>query len=113
MPEEQITVVIHGAPRNVVRQANRVFEPRDFPNFKFFREDCRAYFRRARDADFDYAAHLAAMVGGRTRNGNSPASLGVDSNACGSNEQPLSRCLPAPADRESQKSALSFTARLR
>ncbi len=41
------------------------FEPRDFRTFHFHREDCRAYFKRAGDADFDYALHLAAMVGGR------------------------------------------------
>jgi nucleoside-diphosphate-sugar epimerase len=42
-----------------------IFEPRDFRNFRFHREDCRAFFARTKDSDFDYALHLAAMVGGR------------------------------------------------
>lgn len=42
-----------------------LFEPRDYPSFRFFKEDCRAWFERVRDTDFDYAFHLAAMVGGR------------------------------------------------
>lgn len=42
-----------------------LFEPRDYKNFIFNREDCRNYFERAKDTDFDYAFHLAAMVGGR------------------------------------------------
>ena len=42
-----------------------LFEPRDYPNFKFFNEDCRAYFKRVADDDFDIAFHLAAVVGGR------------------------------------------------
>lgn len=42
-----------------------LFEPRDYPSFVFYREDCREYFRRMDVRDFDYAFHLAAMVGGR------------------------------------------------
>lgn len=42
-----------------------LFEPRDFAAFHFHREDCRTYFARAADTEFDYAFHLAAMVGGR------------------------------------------------
>jgi nucleoside-diphosphate-sugar epimerase len=42
-----------------------LFEPRDFSGFKFFREDCRIFFKRQPEADYDYAIHLAAMVGGR------------------------------------------------
>lgn len=42
-----------------------LFEPRDFTNFHFSHEDCRQYFQRVHDDDFDYAFHLAAMVGGR------------------------------------------------
>jgi nucleoside-diphosphate-sugar epimerase len=42
-----------------------LFEPRDFANFKFFREDCRDFFKRAKHAEYRYAVHLAAMVGGR------------------------------------------------
>lgn len=42
-----------------------LFDPRDYPNFIFAQEDCRSWFARVRDTDFDYAFHLAAMVGGR------------------------------------------------
>lgn len=42
-----------------------LFEPRDFEAFHFYREDCRAYFRRADASGFDYCLHLAAVVGGR------------------------------------------------
>jgi GDP-L-fucose synthase len=42
-----------------------IFDPRDYGKFQFFKEDCRAYFSRTEDRDFDYALHLAAMVGGR------------------------------------------------
>ena len=42
-----------------------LFDPRDFSNFFSFKEDCRHYFSRVIDTEFDYALHLAAMVGGR------------------------------------------------
>ncbi len=42
-----------------------LFEPRDFNGFVFHREDCREYFARHPHEEFDYALHLAAMVGGR------------------------------------------------
>ena len=42
-----------------------LFEPRDSTRFHFIKEDCRAYFARAQDTDFDYVLHLAAMVGGQ------------------------------------------------
>jgi nucleoside-diphosphate-sugar epimerase len=42
-----------------------LFEPRDFAGFVFERADCRDWFRRAPDACFDLALHLAAVVGGR------------------------------------------------
>jgi GDP-L-fucose synthase len=41
------------------------FEPRDYSTFKFYRKDCRRYFQERQENDFDYALHLAAMVGGR------------------------------------------------
>ena len=43
-----------------------LFDPRDYSGFHFCQGDCRDYFRRRREAEFDYALHLAAMVGGRT-----------------------------------------------
>ncbi len=42
-----------------------IFDPRDYAGFRSCREDCRTWFQRVTDDDFDYAFHLAAMVGGR------------------------------------------------
>lgn len=42
-----------------------LFDPRSYARFRFHREDCRSYFSRTADDDFDYCLHLAAMVGGR------------------------------------------------
>lgn len=42
-----------------------LFNPMDYNNFHFYKEDCRDYFKRTKDTDFDFAFHLAAMVGGR------------------------------------------------
>ena len=55
-----------------------LFNPRDFTNFHFFKEDCREYFRRVNDKDFDYAFHLAAMVGGREMIENNPLAVADD-----------------------------------
>lgn len=55
-----------------------LFEPRDFNKFHFYQEDCRAWFRRVNDTDFDYAFHLAAMVGGRLMIENQPLSVADD-----------------------------------
>src|SRR5688572_28981476 len=38
----------------------------DFDRFEFFNEDCRVFFERVKDDDYDYCLHLAALVGGRT-----------------------------------------------
>lgn len=55
-----------------------LFEPRDYPNFKFFKEDCRAYFKRVGDNDFDIAFHLAAVVGGRLVIEHNPLAVAED-----------------------------------
>ncbi|MCC7278858.1 MAG: NAD-dependent epimerase/dehydratase family protein [Chromatiaceae bacterium] len=55
-----------------------LFEPRDFSNFRFYREDCRPWFREHGDTDFDYAFHLAAMVGGRAMIENRPLAVADD-----------------------------------
>lgn len=54
-----------------------LFEPRDFRSFIFYKEDCRTWFERAREADFDfdYAFHLAAIVGGRPMIENNPLAV--------------------------------------
>jgi GDP-L-fucose synthase len=55
-----------------------LFNPRDYANFHFDREDCRTWFRRRADDDFDYALHLAAMVGGRAMIENKPLAVADD-----------------------------------
>ncbi len=52
-----------------------LFEPRDYSNFKFYKEDCRKYFKRVNDDDFDYSFHLAAKVGGRLTIENDPLTV--------------------------------------
>lgn len=42
-----------------------VGDPRAYAGFGFCKEDCRSWFARSRNETFDYAFHLAAMVGGR------------------------------------------------
>ena len=42
-----------------------LFNPYDYKNFKFYKEDCRIWFKKYSDKEIDYAFHLAAMVGGR------------------------------------------------
>jgi GDP-L-fucose synthase len=55
-----------------------LFDPRDFKNFHFYKEDCRTWFARVTDSDFDYAFHLAAMVGGRLMIENNPLAVADD-----------------------------------
>jgi len=55
-----------------------LFEPRDYKQFHFFKEDCRTWFSRVTDSDFDYAFHLAAMVGGRLMIENNPLAVADD-----------------------------------
>lgn len=54
------------------------FDPREFGNFHFYHEDCRSYFNRVKDTDFDYVFHLAAMVGGRLMIENNPLAVADD-----------------------------------
>jgi nucleoside-diphosphate-sugar epimerase len=55
-----------------------LFDPRDYRNFHFYKEDCRDWFKRVVDTDFDYAFHLAAMVGGRLMIENNPLAVADD-----------------------------------
>jgi GDP-L-fucose synthase len=55
-----------------------LFEPRDFKNFHFQREDCRDWFKRHETEPFDYAFHLAAMVGGRMMIEHNPLAVAQD-----------------------------------
>ena len=55
-----------------------LFDPREYPHFHFYKEDCRGWFSRVKDSDFDYAFHLAAMVGGRLMIENNPLVVADD-----------------------------------
>jgi GDP-L-fucose synthase len=55
-----------------------LFDPREYRGFHFYREDCRNWFARVKDTDFDYAYHLAAMVGGRLMIENNPLAVAED-----------------------------------
>ncbi len=55
-----------------------LLKPLDFENFNFYPEDCRAWFKRVQEPDFDYAFHLAAMVGGRAMIENNPLAVADD-----------------------------------
>ena len=55
-----------------------LFEPRDHARFRFLKEDCRDFFARTRDDDFDCVLHLAAMVGGRLMIENNPLVVADD-----------------------------------
>src|ERR1700677_2945419 len=54
------------------------FEPRDFSTFHFCRRDCRDWFSQNSQQEFDYAYHLAAMVGGRLMIENNPLAVADD-----------------------------------
>ena len=55
-----------------------LFNPYDYKNFKFYKEDCRNWFRKFNDNEIDYALHLAAMVGGRQLIENNPLIVADD-----------------------------------
>ncbi len=55
-----------------------LFDPREYANFHFYKEDCRTWFSRSVETDFDYVFHLAAMVGGRLMIENNPLAVADD-----------------------------------
>lgn len=55
-----------------------IFSPLGYKYFHFYHEDCRDYFKRVNDTDFDYCFHLAAMVGGRLMIENNPLAVADD-----------------------------------
>jgi len=55
-----------------------LFVPLDFKNFYFYKNDCRDWFKENCDTEFDYAFHLAAMVGGREMIENNPLAVADD-----------------------------------
>lgn len=55
-----------------------LFEPRDFERFHVVKTDCRLFFRENPNQYYDYAVHLAAMVGGRLMIENNPIAVADD-----------------------------------
>lgn len=55
-----------------------LFNPLDYSNFYFYHQDCRDFFLTRFDTDFDYAFHLAAMVGGREMIEHNPLAVAED-----------------------------------
>ena len=55
-----------------------LFSPLDFEKFHFHKQDCRAWFNEHAEEPFDYAFHLAAMVGGREMIENNPLAVADD-----------------------------------
>lgn len=55
-----------------------LFQPLENKNFYFYKQDCREWFEQRDDTDFDYAFHLAAMVGGREMIENNPLAVADD-----------------------------------
>jgi GDP-L-fucose synthase len=52
--------------------------PLEQKGFCFYKQDCRDWFKKNADTDFDYAFHLAAMVGGREMIENNPLAVADD-----------------------------------
>ena len=55
-----------------------LYNPKDYPNFNFYNVDCRDYFKKNPNEYFDYAFHLAAIVGGRLMIENNPLAVADD-----------------------------------
>ncbi len=55
-----------------------LFNPLDYHNFNFHKQDCRIFFQNNKDNDYDYVFHLAAMVGGREMIDNNPLAVAED-----------------------------------
>lgn len=55
-----------------------LFDPRDYKNFRFFKQDCRQFFLEQVQEEFDYSIHLAAIVGGRLMIENNPLAVAED-----------------------------------
>lgn len=55
-----------------------LFKPLDFDSFHYYNADCRDWFRTHPHEPFDYAFHLAAMVGGREMIENNPLAVADD-----------------------------------
>jgi nucleoside-diphosphate-sugar epimerase len=54
------------------------FDVWDYPLFRWYKEDCRKWFRLRPHLELDYAFHLAAIVGGREMIENNPLAVADD-----------------------------------
>ena len=70
--------IIHGTGGIHPTSRWPLFDPRDYPSFRFYHEDCRSWFKRVSDDDYDYCFHLAAVVGGRVMIENDPLAVADD-----------------------------------
>ena len=55
-----------------------LYNPKDYKNFNFYKDDCRHWFLNNQNEKFDYVFHLAAMVGGREIIENNPLIVSED-----------------------------------
>ena len=55
-----------------------LYNPYDYKNFIFFKQDCREWFIKNSEIKFDKVFHLAAMVGGREIIENNPLIVAED-----------------------------------
>jgi nucleoside-diphosphate-sugar epimerase len=55
-----------------------LFSPLDFEGFHYHSEDCRTWFREHPEEPFEYAFHLAAVVGGREMIEHNPLAVADD-----------------------------------
>lgn len=55
-----------------------LYDPTDYDNFIFIKQDCRTFFGECGDTDFDEVFHLAAIVGGREMIENNPLAVAED-----------------------------------
>ena len=55
-----------------------LYNPYDYKNFKFIKQDCVEWFKKNKRAQFDYVLHLAAIVGGREMIENNPLAVAQD-----------------------------------
>lgn len=55
-----------------------LYNPLDYENFIFIKQDCRQYFEASQHTEFDEVFHLAAIVGGRAMIENNPLAVAQD-----------------------------------
>jgi len=76
-------VPLTGAICPVENRGWPLYDPTDYKNFHYRRQDCRAFFQQTPDTDFEVVYHLAAIVGGRDMIEHNPLAvaedLGIDS----------------------------------